>query len=140
MNKEERIKWSKRLEQWGPFFAISCTLVGALLGSFLVYIFQGEFPFEVVEAAIAVTVILTVFQIIKRKRKKDKLPEADERVARNVFRLFAYTSYAFLGVLFVALGIFTLVGNESIPILYLWIFFLSYIWVVGLGGIIVHKR
>lgn len=140
MNSKDRKKWTKILEKWTPFFIIACTLIGAGLGSFLVYFFEGEFSYEVLSGGLIAAIILTVIEIIKQKRKKDNIPEADERVARNIFHFFAYTSHIFLAVLFIALSVFTLLGNESISILYLWIFAFSYIWIAGIGALIIKKR
>lgn len=133
-------KWGNILTKWTPYFIIACTFFGALLSSFLIYYFQGEFPYEILIAALIASVILTIIQVVKQKRKKDNLPEADERIIQNIFRLFAYTSHIALAILFVSLGVFTLLGNESISIFYLWILFFSYIWIVGIGRIIVFRR
>lgn len=140
MSVKDRKKWGKILEKWTPYFIITCTFIGAVLGSFLAYIFQGEFPYEVLTGGLVATIILTVIQVIKQKRKRDNLPEADERVIHNVFRFFAYTSHISLAILFVALAVFTLLGNESISILYLWLFFFAYIWIVGIGALIIKRR
>lgn len=140
MNVNERKKWGDFLAKWNPYFIISCTLVGAVLGSFLTYYFSGEFPYEVLTAGLIVTIILTVIELIKQKRKKNNLPEADERVIRNVSRYFAYVSHIFLFILFVSLGVFTLLEKESISIFYLWIFFFSYLWITGIGSLIVKRR
>jgi len=140
MNVKEREKLVRILEKWAPFFIIFCTFIGAALGSFLVYFFQGEFPYEVLTAGLVAAVILTVIQIIKQKRKKNNLPDADERVIRNIFRFFAFASHITLAILFIALGMFTLLGNESISILYLWILFFTYIWIVGIGTFIIKVR
>lgn len=138
MSTKGRKKWERILEKWSPFFIIACTFIGGVLGSFLAYFFQGEFPYDVLTGSLAATIILTVIQVIKRK--KDNLPEADERVIRNVFRFFAYASHITLAILFVALTVLTLLGNESISILYLWIFFFAYIWIVGIGGFFIKRR
>ena len=139
MSKESK-KWGRILERWAPFYIILCTLIGAVLGSFLFYFFQGEFPYEVLLSGIAATIILTIIQLIKQKRKKDNLPEADERVIHNMFRFFAFTSHITLAILFISLGVFTLLGNESISLLYLWIVFFAYIWIVGIGTLIIKGR
>lgn len=140
MSVKDRKEWRKTLEKWTPFFIIICTFIGAVLGSFLVYTFQGKFPYEVLTGGLVATIILTVIQVIKQKHKRDKLPEADERVIHNVFRFFAYTSHISLAILFVALGVFTLLGSESFSILYLWLFFFAYIWIVGIGALIIKRR
>lgn len=140
MNSTDRKKWTKTLEKWTPFFIIACTLMGAVLGSFLFYFFMGEFPYEVLVGGVIAAIVLTVIEMIKRGRKKDNVPEADERVIRNVFRFFAYTSHIFLAILFIALSIFTLLGSESISIFYLWIFAFSYIWIAGIGALIIKRK
>ena len=137
---KERKNWRRVLEKWTPFYIIICTFIGAVLGSFLFYFFQGEFPYEVLMGSFAATIILTVIQLIKQKRKKDNLPEADERVIHNIFRFFAFASHITLAILFMGLAVFTLLGNESISILYLWIFFFAYIWIVGIGTLIIKVR
>lgn len=140
MNKKDREKWGNILTKWTPYFIIVCTFLGALLGSIIIYYVHDEFPYEVLTAGLIASVILTIIQVIKQKRKKDNLPEADERTIHNIFRLFAYASHIFLAILFVGLGAFTLLGNESISIFYLWILFFSYIWIVGIGTIIVFRK
>lgn len=140
MSVENSNKWSVFLKKWYPFLIITFTVIGAILGAFLYYLYQGEFPYEVVVGGLIAAVILTVIEVIKRKRKKDNVPEADERVIHNMFRFSAYVSHIYLAVLFISLPIFLLSGNESIPLLYLWIFFFSYIWIVGIGTLIIKRR
>lgn len=140
MNVKDKKLSSKTLVKWSPYFIISCTLIGAVLGSFLVYYFKGEFPYEVLAGGLVATLFLTVIEIIKQKKKKNNVPEADERVIKNVFRFFAYASHIFLGILFMSLGVFTLLGNESISIFYLWILFFSYLWIVGIGALIIKRK
>ncbi|KIO63384.1 hypothetical protein [Caldibacillus thermoamylovorans] len=140
MSVKDRKKWETILTKWTPFFIIACGLIGIVLGSFLAYFFQGEFPYDVFAGGLVATIILIIIQVIKQKRKKDNLPEADERVIHNVFRFFAYASHLSLAILFIALAVFTLLGNESISILYLWIFFFSYIWIFGIGAILIKRR
>lgn len=140
MSVKDKKERGKILAKRTPFFIITCTFIGAVLGSFLVYFIQDEFPYEVLTGGLVATVILTIIEVIKQKRKKDNLPEADERVIHNVFRFFAYASHISLAIIFIALGVFTLLGNESISIFYLWIFFFSYIWIVGIGALIIKRR
>ncbi|RIU93486.1 hypothetical protein [Oceanobacillus picturae] len=140
MKTNERKKWVAFFEKWRGIFIIVCTAIGASLGASLVYLFYGEFPYEVVVGSLVAAVILAVIEVIKKKRKKDNVPEADERVARNVFRFFAFTSHIFLAVLFIGMTLFTLLGNEEVPLLYLWIFFFLFIWISGIGAFIAKRR
>ncbi|MEK4948073.1 MULTISPECIES: hypothetical protein [Carnobacterium] len=140
MSLKDRKSVDKLITKWSTYFIISSTLIGSILGSFLIYYFQGEFPYEVLNGGLIATIILTVVEVIKQKRKKNNLPEVDERVIRNIFRFFTYLSHIFLGLLFITLGIFTLLGIESISIFYLWLFFISYIWISGIGSFIIMRK
>ena len=140
MNLKGREKIGQVIEKWGVFYIYICCFLGAVLGTYLIYIFQGKFYYEVLKGGLISTIILIVFEVIKRRLKKNKLPEMDERVARNVLRFLAYMSHIYLLILFIALGVFTLIEKESISILYLWIFFFSYIWIAGIGLFIIKKR
>ncbi|WP_052360593.1 hypothetical protein [Oceanobacillus manasiensis] len=140
MKKTERKKWGAFFEKWRGFFIIGCTAFGGILGAVLVYLFSGEFPYEVVLGSLVGAVLLVIIEVIKKKRKKDNVPEADERVAHNVFRFFAFSSHLFLAVLFIGMTIFTLIGSDNIPLLYLWIFFFAYIWITGIGSFIAKRR
>ena len=140
MNPKDREKWGQVIEKWGIFYIYICCFLGAVLGTYLIYIFQGEFYYQVLKGGLISTIILIVIEVIKRRLKKNKLPEMDERVVRNVLRFLACTSHISLFILFIALGVFTLLEKESISILYLWIFLFSYIWIAGIGVLIVKRR
>lgn len=140
MSVKDRKRFEKLLAKWSPYFIISCTLLGAILGSFLVYYFQGTFPYEVLVAGLIATLFLTVIEVTKQKKKTNNIPDADERVIKNISRFFAYASHVLTGILFISLGIFTLLGKGSISIFYLWIIFFSYIWIVGIGALIIKRE
>lgn len=130
----------KKKEQRTPYVIIACTLLGMLVGSLLIYFIQGKFPIEVFVGGLFVAIILTTVEITKMKRKKVRLPRVDERVIQNVFHFFAYASHITLALLFIILATFSLLGNETISTLYLWILFFCYLWIVGIGVVIVKKR
>ncbi|WP_034551844.1 hypothetical protein [Carnobacterium funditum] len=96
MNVKDKQTGNKRLTKWSPYFSISCTLIGAVLGSFLVYYFKGEFPYEVLAGGLVATLFLTIIEVIKQKQKKNNILEADERVIKNIFWFFrTYVAYFF---------------------------------------------
>jgi len=128
------------LERWVPFFMIIFMLIGFLLGSLILYSFQGDLPYEAIIGCVIVATVLMTIQVLKIKFKKNNVPETDERVAKNIFRYFAYTSHVFLAILFIALAVVTVLGKEVISIFYLWILFFTYIWTVGIGTIILKRR
>ena len=119
---------------------IACLFIGTVLGTLLVYFIQGEFPYEVFAGGSTAVIILIIIELIKQKRKTDNMPETDERVTQNVFNFMAYGSHIFIAVLFIGLAAYTVLGSDTIPTLYLWIFFFSYIVIVGFGGIIIKRR
>ena len=114
MSIKDREVSVQQLTKWVPYYLITCTFLGAVLGSFLIYYFQGEFPYEVLTAGLVATLFLTVIEVIKQKKKKNNIPDADERVIKNISRFFAYTSHILTSILFISLGVFTLLGKESI--------------------------
>ena len=90
MSIKDREVSVQQLTKWVPYYLITCTFLGAVLGSFLIYYFQGEFPYEVLTAGLVATLFLTVIEVIKQKKKKNNIPDADERVIKNISRFFAY--------------------------------------------------
>ncbi|MEZ2457664.1 hypothetical protein ACBR55_03585 [Salinicoccus roseus] len=140
MKVQETKFQNHKMKTWTPYFIIACGFIGATIGSFLAYFIQGEFPYSVLIGAAVASFVLCGIQFIKQIRKKDRLPEADERTIKNLARYFAATSHLTVGVLFISLTAFTLIGYDSVPLLYLWILFFSYIWIGGIGAIIVKRR
>lgn len=134
MSANDKSTGYERLIKRSPYFIISCTLVG----SFLVYYFQGEFPYEVFNGGLIITLLLIIIQVLKQKKAAGS--DVDERGVKNVLRLFSYTSPIFLVLFFIALGVYTLLGNKSISIFYLWNLFFSYIWIVGISALIVKRK
>lgn len=122
-----------------PFFIIGGTFLGFVLGTFLLYLFKGEFRYEGLIGGGASSLILTIIVIVRRRFKKADIQEVDERVRDNTLKFFFYVSQIFLGILFLSLGFLSLTGEESIRLIYLWIFFFSYIAVAGVGSLIVRK-
>lgn len=122
------------------FINIVGILVGALIGAGLVYYFQGQFPIEVLAGAAIAAILLIIYQIIKQSRKKNNIPEVDERVSHNMFRFLSICSH--LAVLLLALCItgYTAIGRDAIPLLPLWIIILLYIWVSGIGLFVIKRR
>ena len=127
-------------EKYSILFMLACAFIGTVLGTLLVYFIKGEFPYEVLAGGSTAVIILLIIELIKQKRKTDNVPETDERVTQNIFNFMAYGAHIFIAVLFIGLAAFTLLGNDAIPTLYLWIFFLAYLVIVGFGGLIIKRR
>lgn len=128
------------LEKWAPIFISCCVLFGILLGSLVLNYVQGEIPYEVVAGGVVTVIVLSIIQWLKTKFKKNNLPDADERVVKNVFRYTAFCSHIFLAIVFCILAVFTVLGQETEAIFYLWVVFFLYIWTVGIGTLILKRR
>lgn len=127
-------------EKYSTLFMIACTFIGTVLGTLLVYFIKGELPYEVLAGGSTAVIILLIIELIKQKPKTDNVPETDERVTQNIFNFMAYGSHIFIAVLFIGLALLTLLENDAIPTLYLWIFFFAYLVIVGFGGLIIKRR
>lgn len=130
----------KKLQKWNLAFSAICGMAGAIIGLIIFYIVKGEFNFSSLLGFLTASAILIIINVIKVLLKKDKTPETDERTIRNMRKYFLYTSHIFIGMLFIALGVITLIGIESISITSLWIIIIAYLWFNGIGGIIVSRR
>lgn len=96
----------------------------AILESLLLYFIKGKFPYEVLAGGLAAIIILIIIEVIKKKSKKDDVPEVDERVNHNILTSL-YIARISLGHFSVGM-IFTMIGNESMPLVYLWVFAFIY--------------
>ena len=134
--KKNRRQWAEKNK---AFLLLGGLFLGSLLGTILVYISQGEWKLEGIVANSVFLVIGVSFVFIRRKFKKNSVPDVDERVKLNITRFYLYSAHIFLALLFLALGILTFLEKDSVPLSYLWIFFVSYITITGLGGLIAKK-
>ena len=130
----------KKLQKWGLAVMAVFSMIGAILGITLVYIFRGHFNISALLGAFAGTMILIMINIIKVSLKKNTLPEVDERTVKNISTFFLYSSHIFLLLLLIALTIITLMGGDSIQIIHLWIGIFAYLWISGIGALIVYRR
>lgn len=101
MRDDEHEKRVTLLEKWTPFFIIACVLLGALIGTLLIYLFDSEFPYEVIISAFIVAIVLTIIEGITR-RKKSNIPIGDEQHIRKKFRNYVYGACLFIGILLIA--------------------------------------
>ncbi|MEO4052282.1 hypothetical protein [Solibacillus sp. CAU 1738] len=129
-----------QIQKWNLAFVAVSTVIGGLLGQTIIYSIKGEFSFSVILGFLTGATILIVINIIKIYLKKDKTPDIDERTRNNVLNFLVFSSNIFLGLLFVALSIISIIGMESIAIKNLWIIMIAYLWIIGIGAFIVRRR
>ncbi|AIF42906.1 hypothetical protein [Virgibacillus sp. SK37] len=130
----------KELQKWNLAFMAVCIMFGAIIGLIIIYAITGEFNFSSLLGFITGATILFIINVIKVLVKNDNTPETDERTRKNMLKFLLYASNIFIGVLFITLGIITILGMESISITYLWIIIIAYLWFSGIGGFIVSRK
>ncbi|MEC2159229.1 hypothetical protein [Virgibacillus halodenitrificans] len=130
----------KELQRWNLAFMAVCIMFGAIIGLIIIYAITGEFNFSSLLGFITGATILFIINVIKVLVKNDNTPETDERTRKNMLKFLLYASNIFIGVLFITLGIITILGMESISITYLWIIIIAYLWFSGIGGFIVSRK
>lgn len=130
----------KKLQKWNLTFMAVCGMLGAMIGLIIIYAITGEFNFSSLLGFLTAAAILIIINVIKVLVKKDNTPETDERTRKNMLKFLLYASHIFIGTLFIALGIITILGIESISITYLWIIIIAYLWFSGIGGFIVSRK
>lgn len=137
MGRNDRSAHAKFVENWGKIFIYSCCYLGSLLGLFIGSIVYGEFLNGPFIGFTFIYILFIAMHIIKRK--KNHVPDMDERIARNLFRFIAYASHISLAIIFISVIILGLSGEESIPLVYLFGFFIAYLWAVGIGTFIIKR-
>jgi len=128
------------MEKWNLTFRAINMLVGVILGLTIVYIIKEEFDLNVLLGAITGIVILIVINVIKIWLKRDRTPDTDERIQKNMLTFHLFSSHIFIGILFVALCISMFIGIKYISTIYLWIIIIAYICFSGIGAFIVSRR
>src|SRR5699024_9334034 len=110
-----------KLQTWNLAFSALFGIIGMLIGITIIYFTTGKFDLSLLLGGLTGATILIMINLIKVLMKKDNLPETDERVQKNVKSYLFFSSHIFIGLLFVALTIITLLGFKSISLTYLWI-------------------
>ncbi|TFE00557.1 hypothetical protein [Jeotgalibacillus salarius] len=126
----------KKLQKWGFTIAAMGGLGGMILGTL---IFSGA-DWSAILGALTAFIIIFVINLLYVRSKNDQTPEVDERIVHNMRKYYAIIANVFLGILFLALSALTYMGHEQISLLYLWIFVVSYMFVSGIGALIVSRR
>jgi small-conductance mechanosensitive channel len=134
------VKSKKNTGKWNLTVRTISILIGAMLGLSLVYIIQNEANLNVLLGALTAALVLIGINVIKVKKKKDVVPDSDERTVRNVLTYFLISTHLLLGLSFLALGIISLMGVEFVPVVSLWIIIIVYLLLSGIGAFIVSRR
>lgn len=126
--------------KWGlAFSGIICFIV-FLVASVITYIIRGRFNFNAVFGSFTGLSIIVIINGIYVYFKRDKTPEVDERIRNNIIKYFAYSSHIVFLLFMATLTVISFMGIESISISYLWIGIIVYMFVIGIGAMIVKHR
>lgn len=129
-----------KINKWSLSFRVIYVLIGALVGMLIYYLVKGKFDMSLFLGVLAGIAILIIFNVIKVLRKKDRVPEADERTVNNLLKFFTFLSNIYILVLLGSLGIITLIEIETIPITYLWLVLIAYLLISSIGSLIISRR
>jgi len=129
-----------KINKWSLSFRVIYVLIGALVGMLIYYLVKGKFDMSLFLGVLAGIAILIIFNVIKVLRKKDRVPEADERTVNNLLKFFTFLSNIYILVLFGSLGIITLIEIETIQITYLWLVLIAYLLISSIGSLIISRR
>ena len=129
-----------KINKWSLSFRVIYVLIGALAGMLIYYLVKGKFDMSLFLGVLAGIAILIIFNVIKVLRKKDRVPEADERTVNNLLKFFTFLSNIYILVLLGSLGIITLIEIETIPITYLWLVLIAYLLISSIGSLIISRR
>lgn len=131
------MKWHSK---WLPTYMAISGLLGMIIGVVIIYLIRGDFSLEVLTGALTAATIIILFNVFNIRRKKDCTPDFDERTRMNIFKVSAVTSYTFMGILFISISILASTGKKTIPLSYLFIFFIIYCWTIGIGTFVAKRR
>lgn len=126
----------KKYQKW--MFAYAA--VGGLGGTILSQIIKGEFDLSISLGAVTAAIILFAIDLIRIWKKRDKTPDFDEQTIDNILKYFAYASNVFILMALLLLSIITLTGVTSISISYLWIVIIAYLFIGGLGALVLSRK
>lgn len=126
----------KKYAQWNLTIASTIGLAGMIIGTL---IFSG-LDWSALLGAFIAFLLIFMGNYINVKSKKDRTPEVDERTINNMRKYYAIIANVFLGALFLLLAAVTFMGYDQVSILYLWIFVILYMFVSGIGALIVLRR
>ena len=129
-----------KINKWSLSFRVIYVLIGALAGMLIYYLVKGKFDMSLFLGVLAGIAILIIFNVIKVLRKKDRVPEADERTVNNLLKFFTFLSNIYILVLFGSLAIITLIEIETIQITYLWLVLIAYLLISSIGSLIISRR
>src|SRR5699024_3516181 len=78
----------KTLQTWNLAFMAICGIFGTLIGIAIIYFTTGKFDISILLGALTAATIFIVINIVKEFKKKDNLPETDERIRKNIMKYF----------------------------------------------------
>lgn len=126
----------KRMHKWFLTFGG----VGAFIGIGIGNLISGGLDAAVLLGGFTAFVIMFTIDLIRMRMKKDKTPDFDERTQHNLTKYYAVSANIFIALLFMSLAVGSLMGTESVTLTYLAIPFFTYLFLSGIGAIIVMRK
>jgi len=129
-----------KIRKWHFAFFGTIGFLVMLLFNVVTYMINGEFDFGALFATLSGLTIIVAINGIYVYFKRDKTPEVDERIRNNIIKYIAFASQIIFLLFMATLTIISFMGIKSIPIANLWGGILVYMFIIGIGSIIVKFR
>lgn len=127
---------TRKSQRW----IFSITAVFGLFGMTLGQLIQGKFDISVALGALTGAVLIFILELTKNRLKKNKTPDFDERTQHNMLKYYAVIPNIFIGIAILLLAVVALNGIEQVSINYLWLFFMAYVLISGIGALLVIRK
>ena len=106
----------------------------------ITYLVKGDFRLGSLLGSLTGLTIIALINGIYVYYKRVKTPEIDERVRNNMIKYIAYASQIVFILFMVILTVVSFMGIKSISNFYLWIGVWVYMFIMGIGAMIVKFR
>lgn len=126
----------KRMHKWFLTFGG----VGAFVGIGIGNLISGGLDAAVLLGGFTAFLIMFTIDLIRMRMKKDKTPDIDERTQHNLTKYYAISANIFIALLFISLAVGSFLGTESVGLTYLVIPFIAYLFVSGIGALVVIRK
>ena len=120
-------------------YRIAWIIFGGIIGSIIAYLVNGSFPIEVLAGFFTGGLILLIAIVILKMKRRDNIPSSDERTINNVKQFLLYAQMLAFAGLAIFVFLIDMLGQDAIPTLYLYMYLLTVVFIIGIGGYATKK-
>lgn len=120
-------------------YRIAWIIFGGIIGSIIAYLVNGSFPIEVLAGFFTGGLILLIAIVILKMKRRDTIPSSDERTINNVKQFLLYAQMLAFAGLAIFVFLIDMLGQDAIPTLYLYMYLLTVVFIIVIGGYATKK-